>query len=127
MGQILENLGPRDPQSKYPAYYFQASPGVGKTFLLSQLYKKNFPPGYDDKKDELFFLIADFNRDCWNVAVEFKDHFINDSTLFVLLRIYYVECINKSLSWYGFLRNFEFESKNNSFLEETLHNVLLHF
>jgi len=109
LDKILEIIIPTElgEQSKRDTYYFQASPGVGKTFLLSQLYKKNFPSKWEDLKNNVFFLVADFNRGSVEKAKSLKQYFQHDSELFVLLRIYYVECIyQKETSWEYFLLTF---------------------
>lgn len=108
MSEILDRIKLHKPFAKKSVgYYFQASPGVGKTLLLSHLYEKHFPPGYEDKKDQIFFLAADFNSGACDGALASKNYIIQDPQLFVLLRIYYVEFVNqKNLDWTNFLGQF---------------------
>jgi len=83
-------------KSKCGSIFFHASPGVGKTFLLSQLFRLS---EYD-----IHFFVCDFNRNSCKDAVPHKKHFLSDPELFILFRLYYIEFVDQTkLTWIGFL------------------------
>lgn len=114
---ILKTIEDTDIESilnKRGSRFFHASPGVGKTFLLSQLYSL--------ENTRIHFFVADFNRNCCKDAASHNKEFLKDHELFVLFRLYYVECVDQSrLTWIGFmnksLENLNTSDKKESFKE----------
>jgi hypothetical protein len=92
----IRKLDGKSIKSKCGSLFFHASPGVGKTFLLSQLYSMN--------ARDIHFFVADFNRNSCDDAAPHSNVFLHDPELFILLRLYYVECVDQSKhTWIGFL------------------------
>jgi hypothetical protein len=98
-------MPPRPTNTRKDVYFFQASPGVGKTRLLRELFGKQFPPDKEYLKDEIFFIVADFNRQACQVETACGN--FSDAQLFVMLRLYYVEFVHQNFQyWKSFLRKF---------------------
>ncbi len=85
-----------------------ASPGLGKTFLLKELLKKDGGVNYEirDAANACMFLPLDFNRNsCDEVKLDFLllKHVSSLIDLLSVARIYYLQFIDqKSLSWGNF-------------------------
>ena len=77
--------------SRLMALYFHGSPGLGKTYLLRKIFsKQDFPSEDAERVEAVKFLVLDFNRDACSDAKEFKEYSENESRLFALSRLYYV-------------------------------------
>ena len=97
--------------NKRGSRFFHASPGMGKTFLLSQLYSL--------ENTSIHFFVADFNRNCCKEVASHNKEFLKDYELFVLFRLYYVECVDQSRhTWIGFV-NISLEKLNTSNSKES--------
>jgi hypothetical protein len=91
---------------KQTALYFQASPGLGKTYLLRKIFLKQcVPEELKEDVQQTKFLALDFNRNACDDAMDFKDDFEKHSNLFALSRLYYVNfAVQSRLNWIRFLR-----------------------
>mmetsp|Transcript_19081 Transcript_19081/g.27479 ORF Transcript_19081/g.27479 Transcript_19081/m.27479 type:complete len:641 (+) Transcript_19081:87-2009(+) len=81
-------IGASSVESKRESLFVHASPGMGKTFLLTHLYSRNV--------SNIHFFVADFGRCSCDVAAPHSDVFLSDPGLFILLRLYYVEFVDQS-------------------------------
>ena len=97
-----------DKKGKSPALYFHGSPGLGKTYLLRELFSKkngDFPSESAKAVKALKFLVLDFNRSACRQAKIFKNDFKECPNLFALSRLFYVTFAAQSkLTWIQFLR-----------------------
>jgi hypothetical protein len=90
-------------EERNPVYFLHASPGVGKTRILTELYLKDFPADKEHLKDKIFFIAADFNRDACADVRDLSLPYAN-AKLFVLLRLYYIEFVDQNqTSWERFM------------------------
>lgn len=96
------------PSIKRRALYVHASPGIGKTFVLREIYKKlpsDIPMGCEVEVANTVILVAEFNRKAVEKASVYKQHFIERPGLFVLSRLYYVTFAKQdAYSWTSFCR-----------------------
>lgn len=91
---------------KQTALFFQASPGLGKTYLLRKIFLKQcVPEELKEDVQKMKFLALDFNRNACDDAMDFKDDFEKHPNIFALSRLYYVNFAVQSelLEWSDFL------------------------
>ena len=104
--QILRSN--REKTSKNEVLFFHGSPGLGKTYLLRELFSKkdtDYPLENATEVQELKILVLDFNRSACIEAKVFKSDLISNPSLFALSRLYYVTfAIQAELSWEDFLQ-----------------------
>jgi hypothetical protein len=105
MGAILKTIeSSMVREERNPVYFLHASPGVGKTRLLTELYLKDFPANKEHLKDKIFFIAADFNRNACEQVFDLNLSFSRPK-LFLLLRLYYIEFADQNqTSWEDFMR-----------------------
>ena len=93
---------------KSEVLYFHGSPGLGKTYLLREIFSKkvgDYPPEFEAEVKALKILVLDFNRSVCAEAKVFKDDLKEHANLFVLSRLFYVTFANQdTLAWESFLR-----------------------
>lgn len=96
-------------ESKCPAFYFHGSPGLGKTYLLRELFCKrdgDFASNHAQVVKDLKMFVLDFNRNACLEAVAYKDDFRGLWNLFALSRLYYVNfAVQSVVQWVHFLRD----------------------
>ena len=88
--------------------YFHGSPGLGKTYLLREIFSKkvgDYPHEFAAEMKALKVLVLDFNRFACSEAEVFKDYFNEHANLFALSRLFYVAFARQNvLAWDSFLR-----------------------
>ena len=71
--------------------YFHGSPGLGKTYLLREIFSKkagDYPSEFEAEVKALKVLVLDFNRSACIEAKIFKDVLNEHANLFALSRLF---------------------------------------
>ena len=100
--QILQSNSSESGKSE--VLYFHGSPGLGKTYLLREIFSKkvgDYPPEFEGAVKALKVLVLDFNRSACVEAKVFKDDLKENANLFVLCRLFYVTFANQGTHWLG--------------------------
>ena len=88
--------------------YFHGSPGLGKTYLLREIFSKkagDYPSEFEAEVKALKVLVLDFNRSACIEAKIFKDVLNEHANLFALSRLFYVTFAEQDIfAWDSFLR-----------------------
>ena len=109
MHDVWDKILSINTESKCPAFYFHGSPGLGKTYLLRELFCKrdgDFASNHAQVVKDLKFFVLDFNRNACLEAVAYKDDFRGLWNLFALSRLYYVNfAVQSVVQWVHFLRD----------------------
>jgi hypothetical protein len=104
--QILQSNSVESGKSE--VLYFHGSPGLGKTYLLRELFSKkvgDYPHELEAEVKALKILVLDFNRSACIEAKVFKDDLNEHANLFALSRLFYVTFAKQDiLAWDSFLR-----------------------
>ena len=88
---------------KVPAYYFHASPGLGKTFLLKELLRKKTAEKKGMTSEKVFFFVPlDFNccKEVDSLFQSLESLRCYSEEVFCVARIFYVQFIEQGkVSW----------------------------
>jgi hypothetical protein len=94
--QILQSNSVESGKSE--VLYFHGSPGLGKTYLLRELFSKevgDYPHEFEAEVKALKILVLDFNRSACIEGKVFKNDLKEHANLFALSRLFYVNFAKK--------------------------------
>ena len=104
--QILHSNSVESGKSE--VLYFHGSPGLGKTYLLRELFSKkvgDYPLESEAEVKALKILVLDFNRSACIEGKVYKKDLEEHANLFALSRLFYVTFAKQDIiTWDGFLR-----------------------
>jgi hypothetical protein len=100
--------------------FIHGSPGMGKTFILRELLKKNIndiPHHLYSHAQTTNFFVFTFDQD--SCLLDLRNSLRGNSRLFVIARIFWIEFANQVfLGWRSFVENYVLCALNNNYGEE---------
>ena len=103
---LKSNTGDKD---KKGVLYFHGSPGIGKTYILRELYSRkidDIPIDYKSEAEGVNFLVLDFNRGaCTEICSrESRSLIMDNPNLFAMSRLFWINFAHqKNLTWGTFI------------------------
>ncbi len=125
--KLIKNCFMDSASNRIPCYYFHASPGIGKTFLLKEISKKNIKdiPSFPDCPNianKVEFIAISFNSITpYNETYESNS---NHSDL-VWSRIIFSQFIDKETSWNRFIVIYNIMKDQMVLNEDVLYKMLI--